>query len=110
MQEEEAVCAVSGVQVVDARCGVREDRRVFGERFLLRIREIGQQGEVQMLVTIAEEAHFEGVEERIDAGDRVGDGRHDDDGAQGLGNALAQAPVLAAAAAAPGESRSGARG
>ncbi len=65
MEQEEAIGAVARVEGLDARLRREQQRRVFRRLALGRVAEVGQQGEVQVLIAVGEEADLEIVDERL---------------------------------------------
>jgi hypothetical protein len=81
MEQEEAIGIVAGVVLVerlDASLRQPQQRVVAGQGLAVRIGEVGEQGEMQMFVAVAEEAHFQRLDQILDilrAGEQAGD-RH----------------------------------
>ena len=85
MEEEETVDvprAVSFVQQLDSVARAAQQRLVFRKRFLLRIAEIRQQAEMQVLVPICQKSHFERFKELINLFNAAQERRNHDEGAQ----------------------------
>ena len=70
--------SVLEVQLVDPRLCQPQQRFVGGQRFLTRVRIIGQQGEMQVRIAVGEKPDFEGLDQFLDVA-RAGDhgGNHD---------------------------------
>ena len=84
MEQIEDVVALVGVFAVEHLDALARDAQqaiVFGHRFRRGIREIGQQREMQMLVTIGEVSNFQRLEQTDDLLFAAQHRRHDDRGA-----------------------------
>ena len=61
------LASVGSIELVYSRLSQPEQRRIRRQRFLARVRKIGEQAEVEMRITIGKEPDFERLDELLNA-------------------------------------------
>ena len=59
--------SVGSIQLVDSRLCQPQQRLIRGQRFLARVRKIGEQAEVEMRIAIGKEPDFERLDQLLHA-------------------------------------------
>ena len=81
-EEEDVACgvgpasAIFGVECLDGEARAFDQRAVFGKRLLAGVEQVGEQTEMQAVVAIGQEAHFQRLDQFIDVVRTGEHGRH----------------------------------